>query len=220
MRSVQRSDMPDSLVQNANRWRSHLLREIRACRDTRRKVPASYFDKYKQPDVREALRKMYGGLCCYCEGRIKDVSFDHIEHRKPKSKYPGDTFRWDNLHLACQQCNTAKGNKWSGAAPILDAVLDSPLADHLTYRESATGLRRWPKSDRGNTTVEHADLDRDGWDGLPGTRARVLLETMRVIREIKENPEAPASQAVKRELLDKAGMEYGTVIAWAVEKWG
>ena len=219
MRNVQRGDMPDSLVQNANTWRLQLLREIRACRRTARQVSASCFDKYKQPDVRQALRTMYRGLCCYCEGRIVDVSFDHIEHRKPKSKYPGDTFNWDNLHLACQKCNTAKGNKWSGAAPILDAVLDNPLTDHLTYQESATGLRRWPSSDRGTTTVEHADLDRDGWDGLPGSRAKVFLETVGIMKGIKDSL-SPNANAVRRELQGKAKGEYGTVIAYAMEQFG
>jgi hypothetical protein len=219
MRNVQRDDMPDSLVQNANKWRAQLLREIRACYRTGRTVSASFFDRYRQPDVRQALRKMYRGLCCYCEGRIGDVSFDHIEHHKPKIKFPQDTFNWDNLHLACEKCNTAKGNKWSETAPILDAVFDNPLADHLTYRESETGLRRWPMSDRGTTTVEHADLDRDGWDGLPGTRLRVYVETLRIIREMKKNPQAPEAQAVRRELEEKAKMEYGTVIAWAVKEW-
>ena len=197
-----------------------MQREIRACRRTGKTVPARCFGKYKQADIREALRKMYRGLCCYCEGRIGDVSFDHIEHRKPKSKFPKDTFNWDNLHLACQQCNTAKGNKWTGTAPILDAVLDNPIAEHLTYQASATGLRRWPISDRGTTTVEHADLDRGGSLGLPWTRARVFLETLRIIKEIKDRPQSPNATAVRRELQDKAKGEYGTVIAYAMEEYG
>lgn len=220
MRSVHRSGRPDSLLRHASRWRSDLLREIRDARRSRRRVSARFYNKYKHIDIRDALRVMYQGLCCYCEGRILDVSFDHIEHRKPKSCFPEETFNWDNLHLACEKCNIAKGDKWDDAAPILDAVHD-PITAHLTYEEGQTGVRRWPhnNSRRGFTTIEHADLNRGGIQGLPLTRARVLMETMRVIRGMKRRPHSAEARAAERELIDKSEMEYGSVIAWALEEW-
>jgi hypothetical protein len=168
---------------------------------------------------------MYGGRCCYCEAQIGIVSYEHIEHRKPKDRslFPECTFDWENLHLACQKCNVAKGNKWNSAAPILDAVLDIPITDHLTYEESGVGLRRLALTERGDTTVEHADLDRDGFDGLPGARARILLEAMKTIRTINSGLRQSGQNVkiahLKRELSLKANEDFGTVVTWATEQW-
>ena len=218
MKNVNRSAIPASLAADATRWREELLQWIRE--HPTDKVPDALVRHYAQDDVREALRKMYRDQCCYCEGRIKDVAHDHIEHRRPKSKFRDGVFDWDNLHLACPACNIKKGNKWSETAPILDAVVDRPVEDHLTYEVGETGVVCWPKSQRGSTTVEHADLNRDGWDGLPGTRGKIFFEALRVIRRLKKNPSAPEAAIVQYELEEKKKTQYGSVIAFALEEAG
>ena len=217
MRNVSRSSKPRSLSQNARQWTTELLAEIRRSKQSGRPVPDSYYDKYRKDDVRDALVNMYGGYCCYCEGRIGDVSYYHIEHRKPKREFPRDTFNWENLHLSCVVCNTAKNEKWNKRESILDAVDDVPITDHLTYREGESGVRRWPLSARGTTTVEHAQLDRTSPANLPWRRAEILLETLRVIREIKVAPQSPENRAKRRELVAKTTGEYGSLIAWAMQ---
>ena len=218
MKNVARSATPASLAANGARWRDALLRWIQA--NPGAKVPDGLVNHYAQGDVREALRKMYRDQCCYCESRIKDVAYDHIEHLRPKSKFRDRVFDWDNLHLACPKCNNKKGDKWSEAAPILDAVVDRPIEDHLTYEVGRTGVLRWPKSRRGNTTVEHAALNRDGWNGLPGTRGQIFFEALKVIRKLRKNPSAPAAAVVRHELEEQKKAEYGSVIAFALEEAG
>ena len=218
MKNVTRSAMPASLAASATKWRDDLLQWIRD--NPTATVPHALVKHYAQDDVREALRKMYRDQCCYCEGRIRDVSHDHIEHRRPKSEFRNAVFDWDNLHLACPKCNTKKGNKWSEADPILDAVVDRPIEDHLTYRVGDTGVLRWPKSRRGETTVEHTDLNRGGWDGLPGTRGKIFFEAWRVISTLKKNPGSLGAKVVRRELEDKKKEPYGSVIAFALEEAG
>lgn len=87
--------------------------------------------------IKSHLIKEQGGLCCYCEREIKlnnktetndkiatdDKSNFHIEHLKPKSKYPQFQFDLNNLllscsgeedeiHKKCNHCGHAKGNKY------------------------------------------------------------------------------------------------------------
>ena len=216
MKNVTRPPKPASLAANASHWTDELLAWMES--HPTAQFPAALVKRYAQPDVREALRTMYRNQCCYCEGRITDVSYDHIEHRRPKSKFPDRTFDWENLHLACPKCNIKKSDLWSDPAPILDAVVDRPLTDHLTYRVGETGVFCWPKSQRGTTTVQHAGLNRDGSDGLPGRRARVLLEALRVIWELRERLDAPGAMVVQEELEEKKKLEYGSVIAFALER--
>ena len=218
MKNVIRSAIPASLAANGTKWKDELLQWIQA--NPTSKVPDALVNRYAQDDVREALRKMYRDKCCYCEGRIKDVSHDHIEHRRPKSKFRERVFDWDNLHLACPKCNIKKSDKWKGTAPILDAVVDCPVDDHLTYEFGVAGVLRWPISQRGSTTVEHADLNREGWNGLPGTRGKIFFDALKVIRELKRNPDAPAAGVVRHELEEKKKMQYGSVIAFALEEAG
>ena len=218
MKNVTRSAIPASLAANGTRWRDELLQWVQANPTTT--VPKALVRHYAQDDVREALRKMYRDQCCYCEGRIKDVSYDHIEHRRPKSKCRDTVFDWDNLHLACPKCNIEKGEKWSDTAPILDAVADRPVKEHLTYETGSMGVLRWPKSQRGTTTVEHADLNRGAWDGLPGTRGKIYFEALKVIRKLKKNLGAPQAGVVRHELEEKSKEAYGSVIAFALEEAG
>ena len=218
MKNVTRSAIPASLAANATKWRDALLQWVQA--NATATVPDALVKHYAQDDVREALRKMYRDQCCYCEGRIKDVSHDHIEHRRPKSKFRDRVFDWDNLHLACPRCNIKKGNKWSETVPILDAVVDRPVEDHLTYEVGDTGVLRWPKSRRGKTTVEHAGLNRGGWDGLPGTRGKIFFEAWKVIRKLRMNPGAPEATVVRHELEEKKRTQYGSVIAFALKEAG
>lgn len=218
MKNVNRTDIPRSLADNATKWTDDLLQWIGSNGNAR--VPDVLVNKYAQDDVREALREMYRDQCCYCEGRIKDVAYDHIEHRRPKAKFRDKVFDWDNLHLACPICNTKKGSKWNKDAPILDAVVDRPVEDHLTYQFSELGVLRWPKSPRGTTTVEHAGLNRNGWDGLPGTRGQIYFAALRVIRDLKTNPGKPEAVVVRHELEEKKKGQYGSVITFALNEAG
>ena len=76
---------------------------------------------YKSSDVKEALDAIYHKKCAYCEKKLWDT-VRAIEHYRPKNKRDDKTtkcnnsnayywlaFSWDNLLLACSQCNWLKG---------------------------------------------------------------------------------------------------------------
>lgn len=64
----------------------------------------------------QALKK-YGGACSAC-GRTaaKHGVVIHVDHIKPRSKFPSLALRLDNLQTMCDDCNLAKSNtdsiKW------------------------------------------------------------------------------------------------------------
>jgi hypothetical protein len=71
--------------------------------------------KKKNPErfrpIREALTEMCAGenRCMYCE----DSAADEIEHVRPKSLFPDQTFVWENYLYACGPCNGPKSNSFS-----------------------------------------------------------------------------------------------------------
>jgi uncharacterized protein (TIGR02646 family) len=215
MRNVKRLSKPETLRRKGAEWTREIVSKAKTARQHKKAVPSKAY-RYNKKDIRDALTQMYGGLCCYCESRVTHVAFAHIEHRMPKSRFPRKTYDWTNLNLACPKCNNAKGEKWTSSAPILDSVSDIPITDHLTYKVGKSGVRRWPASQRGETTVDHANLDRDD---LVKQRNQVYLETAGTIDEIDKakNSHSPAVQALIRELKTKINGEYGSLIQWMIE---
>ena len=215
MRSVIRTKKPESLCQNATRWRDELLDTLSLSeKDRDSKLLNRLYKKLTDADdIRPALEEMYSGLCCYCEAKIGTVSFSHIEHRKPKKRYPKFTFDWDNLHLACQVCNTFKGDKWCDTNPILDSAEDN-IPEHLGYK--IQGATRWPKSHRGITTIEHAELNR--WK-LREDRAEIISEVLDIIADINRNPDDPAAGLRREKLEQKTSGKFGSLVQWLMASY-
>jgi uncharacterized protein (TIGR02646 family) len=68
-----------------------------------------YNERYKQDDVKTALKNIYHKKCAFCE---QQVELRHVEHYRPKDTYYWLAFSWDNLLLACPLCNTNKGTNF------------------------------------------------------------------------------------------------------------
>jgi len=162
-----------------------------------------------------------GYFCCYCETPIVG-SFPQIEHRKPKRGerghrgfrgFPESALDWENLHLACEKCNNAKSSTWDADYPILDAVEDDPISEHLGYYSSSMGVYRKVQvgKPRGKTTVEHVRLN-EGW--LREARGKLLWEVLQLIDEIKELGDDPAVLHKKQMLKDMRRGAYGSMVEY------
>lgn len=67
------------------------------------------------PDWKPLLAEEGSHQCVYCA--ISDASMGgirnfHVEHYRPKSRFPDLENRFTNLFYACPICNTFKGNDW------------------------------------------------------------------------------------------------------------
>ncbi len=74
---------------------------------------------YKNPDIRSALEKAFGGKCAYCESRYAATQPVAIEHYRPKGEVTIDGKRvppgyywlaseWTNLLPSCTDCNSPR----------------------------------------------------------------------------------------------------------------
>ena len=59
----------------------------------------------------EALVK-YGRKCCLCGRSPKEGVILHVDHIKPRSKYPKLELDIENLQILCEDCNLGKSNKY------------------------------------------------------------------------------------------------------------
>ena len=77
------------------------------------------FRVYKDTELAEALERVFGPKCAYCESRFAHVTPKDIEHFRPKSEIdtgqaslaPGYYWLaadWDNLLVSCPDCNRGR----------------------------------------------------------------------------------------------------------------
>lgn len=106
-----------------------------------------YFEKTFQPnkkDIPETLKRDFHDKCYLCEDKV-DSRYFEIEHflpKKPKGSKKENVIRknsWDNLMLACSDCNKHKGNM----EPILNPTLanekiDEKICFRIVFDNNAT----------------------------------------------------------------------------------
>lgn len=63
------------------------------------------------PDLRYRVLSKYGHRCKLCDLTNRETIL-HVDHIKPKSKYPHLQFDEDNLQVLCEKCNLGKSNKY------------------------------------------------------------------------------------------------------------
>ena len=62
-------------------------------------------------DLRYRALDKHGRRCQKCGATQAEASL-HVDHIKPRSKYPELELEFDNLQVLCQQCNMGKSNKY------------------------------------------------------------------------------------------------------------
>ena len=141
---------------------------------------------YGATAVREVLKRLQHNKCCYCESKPSATSALRIDHFRPKRAvrqgkgsdrlYPGYywlAYRWDNLVLACDECNVKKSDYFPLAFPgqrarshldsldrearlLLNPYGETNPREHLTFDGSACR----PETECGRVTVTVVGLNR------------------------------------------------------------
>lgn len=86
--------------------------------------------RYRHPVIKTTIRDETSEKCAYCESKITHTYPGDVEHVLPTSKFPELVCKWDNLTLACGECNRRKGNYYDREEPLIHPYNDDPR-DHL-----------------------------------------------------------------------------------------
>lgn len=138
---------------------------------------------YGSPKIREVLKSIQHNKCCYCEAKTSPGRIDHFrpkggvrQHKADDRIHPGYywlAYRWDNLMLACEDCNLKKSDYFPLENPeqrarnhreslnresplLLNPYVDTDPSVHLTFDGSACQ----PRTERGRLTVTLLELNR------------------------------------------------------------
>lgn len=202
---------PSILQTHKASWTSDLMNYI----TSNAKIPDVVKNRYNQPEIKSALESETHNKCMYCESKISDVTYAHIEHYKPKSKYPQETFEWNNLGLACPICNTNKNDIFDETCPIVNPYKDNPN-DHFI----SLGTMICHKDKRGEITEKLLELNRphlmesrmerinavrlliDKYNEETNTSLKFILKKEIVRESADDKPYAMAIKAVIKQLTD------------------
>lgn len=107
-------------------------------------------------EIRIKLKKMANGLarCMYCE----DSQGDAIDHFWPRSRYPEQSFEWDNYLLACAHCNSNRKRDQfpvdsAGRPLLIDPTRDDPSA-HLVLAPNTGQFAERRGSTKAGPTID------------------------------------------------------------------
>lgn len=106
----------------------------------------SFLESYEWRRVRMVVLKKYGSRCQCCGATPSDGVRIHVDHIKPRKKYPELALDENNLQVLCEVCNHGKGNwdqtDWRSEA----AANDSLEAQHI---RSIASEGTWPRKKDG-----------------------------------------------------------------------
>lgn len=122
--------------------------------------------RYAHRDVFDVLAAMSHYKCFYCEQSIKPPANAEVDHHVEVAERPDLAFAWENLYLACSDCNRRKlTNKQIPTTACVDPCdpAVNPL-DHLSFNDELVVTR--DGSSRGAETIRKYRLDRPDLDGL------------------------------------------------------
>ena len=85
------------------------LREKNRRRKKKKKL--TYKPQSKWRSLRYEAFKKYGNKCQCCGASPETGAVLHVDHIKPKSKFPELEYEISNLQILCEDCNLGKSNR-------------------------------------------------------------------------------------------------------------
>jgi len=154
---------------------------------------------YNHKEIKQILYLETHDKCVYCESKIGSNCPGDIEHKIPKKKRVDLIFEWDNMTLACTECNRRKGEYYEPDCMFLDPYNDDVenLVQHL-----GPIVFNLPGNKRSEVTLKTLELSSKGRAKLID-RKMERLETMRNLVERIASEKNPTLKPMLRAELDE-----------------
>ncbi len=155
---IDRLPKPDILVRKEIEWTKKFI-------NSGKKRPDN--SKYGHPEIRKHLNSMSYHKCFYCERKLTGVhkEIDHyIEVSDPTGKQLA--FDWDNLFLACDNCNDKFSNTSIPVSEALNPCIDTneKIQENITFEDEIISAKN--NSIIGLQTIKKFRLDTELLDML------------------------------------------------------
>jgi uncharacterized protein (TIGR02646 family) len=162
VRSCKRPKIPRFLRENAPRWNAESVKRSKRGRGSNWSIQ-SFNSKRVYQLILPHLIEMTLKHCAYCDGfPLGATSRKTIDHFRPRSSRPEETFAWRNLFPCCDVCQT-RGKRFSNALLKPDAARFT-FRRYFQYDPQTGELSENPLSsardrERARITIEHFKLN-------------------------------------------------------------
>ena len=146
-------------------------------------------------EVKEQLIAEQLGMCCYCEV-ILSLSDCHIEHLKPKSRYPQERFAYGNLLASCNSKKSCGHKKGTWYHPDMVSPLTIGCEQRFTYTLDGRMIPSDKEDKSALETIEQLGLN---CATLKDRRKSIIL----ALDNRGNGPEAAYLQAVVTGILNR-----------------
>ncbi|WP_446008498.1 retron system putative HNH endonuclease [Candidatus Electrothrix sp.] len=109
-------------------------------------------------ELREQLLAEQVGMCCYCEVMLT-VDDSHIEHLKPKSRYPQERFAYGNLLASCNRKKSCGHKKGTWYRPEMVSPLTEGCEERFTYTLDGRMIPSDKEDKLASETIEQLGLN-------------------------------------------------------------
>lgn len=192
MRNIVKLSEPTILTEKKKKWKASLLSK------------PSYYkkNKYRHPEIKSRLLAETNGKCAYCESKIGHNCPGDIEHKIPKSKKPDLIFEWNNMTIACNECNRRKDQYYDPNCMFLDPHTDD--VENLLQHVGPLVFNR-PGNIRSEVTVRLLELNSlKGRISLIARKVEKLESTKNLVERISTT----GNPTLKSFLLDQLTESY------------
>ncbi len=143
---------------------------------------------YGHKNVKDRLIELQYGKCCFCESKIRHISYGDVEHYRPKGGWvqneeainqPGYywlAYDWDNLLLSCELCNQRYKRNYF---PIINEA--QRAINHTFNIENETPIFIHPVFDDPEEYIEFNDNEPYAVDG--NARGNITINKLALDRE-------------------------------------
>ncbi|ODS41351.1 MAG: TIGR02646 family protein [Candidatus Altiarchaeales archaeon WOR_SM1_79] len=196
-------------------------------------------DIYGCHDVKNQLKRISYGKCCYCDSYIEDVEYGDVEHFRPKSKYWWLAYTWENLLYACEICNrvykkasfpikgreaSSPGSDLDGEDPLFINPIDEDPELYIDYdadgEEASIVPRNQESRERVEACIKYYGINRET---LLNSR-RLVLKHLKVYYALYSDPKATNNQKdiIKQQIRDMTddGSEFAGMVRFYLKKEG
>ena len=173
---IDRLSKPEILVRKEKEWIDNFIA-------SNKKRPDN--SKYGHKQIRNSLNSMSFHKCFYCERKLTGIpnEIDHyIEVADPSGK--NLAFKWENLFLACDNCNNKLKNTDIPVSSALNPCInsDTEIQENITFKDELITAKN--NTELGLQTIKKFRLDTELLDMI---RSKQLNLFNKVLVQIQKN---------------------------------
>ncbi len=211
MRHISKLAEPNVLLQNKTNW----LADYKAD-----KTNGTNKYRYRHSDIKGQLKTETGFKCVYCESKIGHNTPGDVEHIIPSSKNEDTHFVWDNLTIACTECNRRKNDYYEHGEEFLNPYSDNNLEYLIEHFGPIVNWRNGHV--RAEITVKILELNKP-------TRVQLILRKIEKIEDTntlieryiaEQNPTLKQIHKLQLEQMTLVDAEFSGMVKSLVDQKG